>query len=89
MNLTGLCGRQAERGSLRLQLERTETELHQSHEQNSQLTGQLHKAEREVTSLTCQVQYAALCPLPSAALGVAGTHPLLLWCHQTTEYQLT
>uniref|UniRef100_A0A7N6AIQ9 Centrosomal protein 83 n=1 Tax=Anabas testudineus TaxID=64144 RepID=A0A7N6AIQ9_ANATE len=47
---------EAERQSLRLQLERVEGELHQSHEQNSQLTGRLHKAEREVNSLTCQIE---------------------------------
>lgn len=40
---------------MRLQLERTEKELQLSHEQNSQLTGRLHKAEREVTSLSSQV----------------------------------
>lgn len=51
-----LLARQAERQSLRLQLERLESELHSSHEQNSQLTGRLHKAEREVSSLTCQVR---------------------------------
>ena len=48
---------QAERQSLRLQLERTESELNMSHEQNSQLTGRLHKAERDVNSLTCQVRW--------------------------------
>lgn len=47
---------QSERQSLRLQLERTEKELQQSHEQNSQLTGRLHRAEREVTSLSSQVR---------------------------------
>ncbi|XP_073336563.1 centrosomal protein of 83 kDa [Pagrus major] len=47
---------EAERQSLRLQLERTESELNLSHEQNSQLTGRLHKAEREVNSLTCQME---------------------------------
>lgn len=41
---------------MRLQLERTESELNLSHEQNSQLTGRLHKAERDVNSLTCQVR---------------------------------
>lgn len=45
---------------MRLQLERMESELHQSHEQNSQLTGRLHKAEREVNSLTCQVRCSNL-----------------------------
>uniref|UniRef100_A0AAX7V3Y1 Centrosomal protein 83 n=1 Tax=Astatotilapia calliptera TaxID=8154 RepID=A0AAX7V3Y1_ASTCA len=47
---------EAERQSLRLQLERMESELHQCHEQNSQLTGRLHKAEREVSSLTSQIE---------------------------------
>lgn len=47
---------QSERQSLRLQLERTEKELQQCHEQNSQLTGRLHRAEREVTSLSSQVR---------------------------------
>ncbi|XP_029350757.1 centrosomal protein of 83 kDa isoform X2 [Echeneis naucrates] len=47
---------EAERQSLRLQLERMESELHQSHEHNSQLTGRLHKAEREVNSLTCEIE---------------------------------
>ncbi|XP_028256680.1 centrosomal protein of 83 kDa isoform X2 [Parambassis ranga] len=47
---------EVEHQSLRLQLERVESELQLSHEQNSQLTGQLHKAEREVNSLTCQIE---------------------------------
>ncbi|XP_035531951.1 centrosomal protein of 83 kDa isoform X2 [Morone saxatilis] len=47
---------EAERQSLRLQLERMDSELHLSHEQNSQLTGRLHKAEREVNSLSCQIE---------------------------------
>lgn len=47
---------QSERQSLRLQVERTEKELQLSHEQNSQLTGRLHRAEREVTSLSSQVR---------------------------------
>ncbi|AWO97821.1 putative centrosomal protein of 83 kDa isoform 2 [Scophthalmus maximus] len=47
---------EAERQSLRLQLERMESELQLSHEQNSQLTGRLHKAEREVNSLTCEIE---------------------------------
>uniref|UniRef100_A0A3Q1G513 Centrosomal protein of 83 kDa-like n=1 Tax=Acanthochromis polyacanthus TaxID=80966 RepID=A0A3Q1G513_9TELE len=46
----------AECQSLRLQLERMESELHLSHEQNSQLTGRLHKAEREMNSITCQIE---------------------------------
>ncbi|XP_078797893.1 centrosomal protein of 83 kDa isoform X3 [Oryzias latipes] len=47
---------EAERQSLRLQLERTEGELHQSLEQSDQLTGRLHKAEREVSALSCQME---------------------------------
>ncbi|CAJ1054481.1 centrosomal protein of 83 kDa [Xyrichtys novacula] len=47
---------EAERQSLRLKLERMESELNQTNEQNSQLTGRLHKAEREVNSLNCQVE---------------------------------
>lgn len=46
---------QAERQSLRMQLERLGSELQLSHEQNTQLTGRLHKAEREVNTLTSQV----------------------------------
>lgn len=40
---------------MRMQLERMEREVHSSLEQNSQLTGRLNKAEREVNALTCQV----------------------------------
>uniref|UniRef100_A0A8C7XJP8 Centrosomal protein 83 n=1 Tax=Oryzias sinensis TaxID=183150 RepID=A0A8C7XJP8_9TELE len=47
---------EAERQSLRLQLERTEGELHQSLEQSDQLTARLHKAEREVSALSCQME---------------------------------
>ncbi|XP_067345718.1 centrosomal protein of 83 kDa isoform X2 [Channa argus] len=47
---------EAERQSLRLQMERKESELHLTHEQNSQLTGRLNKAEREVNSLMCQIE---------------------------------
>ncbi|KAM4523097.1 centrosomal protein of 83 kDa isoform 2-T3 [Fundulus diaphanus] len=47
---------EAERQSLRQQLERMESELRQSHEQNSQLTGRLHKAEREASSLSSQIE---------------------------------
>ncbi|XP_076010525.1 centrosomal protein of 83 kDa-like [Genypterus blacodes] len=47
---------EAERQSLRLQLERLENELRLSHEQNSQLSGKVHKAEREVNSLNCQIE---------------------------------
>uniref|UniRef100_UPI0037E8E57B centrosomal protein of 83 kDa isoform X1 n=1 Tax=Semicossyphus pulcher TaxID=241346 RepID=UPI0037E8E57B len=46
---------EAERQSLRLQLDRMESELKLSNEQNSQLTGRLHKAEREVNSLSAQI----------------------------------
>uniref|UniRef100_A0A8C8D787 Centrosomal protein 83 n=1 Tax=Oncorhynchus tshawytscha TaxID=74940 RepID=A0A8C8D787_ONCTS len=46
---------EAERQSLRLQSERLGRELQLSHEQNTQLTGRLHKAEREVYTLTSQV----------------------------------
>lgn len=46
---------------MRLQLERMESELHLGHEQNSQLTGRLHKAEREVNSLSCQVRRSLTC----------------------------
>lgn len=41
---------------MRLQLERVEAEMRQAHELSSQLTGRLHKAEREVNTLTCQVR---------------------------------
>ncbi|CAB1345849.1 unnamed protein product [Coregonus sp. 'balchen'] len=47
---------EAERQSLRLQLERLGSELQLSHEQNTQLTGRLHKAEREVNTLTSQME---------------------------------
>ncbi|XP_024150390.1 centrosomal protein of 83 kDa isoform X3 [Oryzias melastigma] len=47
---------EAERQSLRLQLEHTASELRLSLEQNGQLTGRLHKAEREVSSLSCQME---------------------------------
>uniref|UniRef100_A0A1A8FCN8 Coiled-coil domain containing 41 n=1 Tax=Nothobranchius korthausae TaxID=1143690 RepID=A0A1A8FCN8_9TELE len=47
---------EAERQSLRQQQERLENELRLSHEQNSQLTGRLHKAEREVSTLTSQLE---------------------------------
>ncbi|CAB1451873.1 unnamed protein product [Pleuronectes platessa] len=47
---------EAERQSLHLKLERRESELHQSNEQIVQLTGRLHKAEREVHSLTSEIQ---------------------------------
>uniref|UniRef100_A0A8C7K1E4 Centrosomal protein 83 n=1 Tax=Oncorhynchus kisutch TaxID=8019 RepID=A0A8C7K1E4_ONCKI len=47
---------EAERLSLRLQSECLGRELQLSHEQNIQLTGRLHKAEREVNTLTSQVR---------------------------------
>ncbi|XP_034448487.1 centrosomal protein of 83 kDa-like [Hippoglossus hippoglossus] len=46
---------EAERQSLRLQVEQMESELHLSLEQNKQLTKQLHEAERESNS-TCEVE---------------------------------
>ncbi|XP_043963798.1 centrosomal protein of 83 kDa isoform X1 [Gambusia affinis] len=46
---------EAERQSLRQQLDRMESELQQSHEQNGQLTGRLHRAEREASALTAQI----------------------------------
>ncbi|XP_045555771.1 centrosomal protein of 83 kDa isoform X1 [Salmo salar] len=49
---------EAERQSLRMQLERLGSELQLSHEQNTQLTGRLHKAEREVNTLTSQMEGA-------------------------------
>ncbi|XP_029598481.1 centrosomal protein of 83 kDa [Salmo trutta] len=49
---------EAERQSLRLQLERLGSELQLSHEQNTQLTGRLHKTEREVNTLTSQMEGA-------------------------------
>lgn len=46
---------QAEKQSIRMQLDRTESELRLSQEQNTLLTGKLHKAEREINSLKSQV----------------------------------
>lgn len=46
---------QAERQSLRQQLERLEGELRLSHEQEAHLTGRLHKAERAASTLTAEV----------------------------------
>ena len=46
---------EAERESLRLQMERMESELHLSLEQNKQLRKQLHEAERESNS-TCEIE---------------------------------
>uniref|UniRef100_A0A7N8YMX5 Centrosomal protein 83 n=1 Tax=Mastacembelus armatus TaxID=205130 RepID=A0A7N8YMX5_9TELE len=53
---TAIKSLEAERQSLHQQLVRMERELHLSHEQNSQVTTRLHKAEREVNSLTCQIE---------------------------------
>ncbi|CAL8323516.1 unnamed protein product [Lota lota] len=47
---------EAERQSVRLQLEHVENEMKLAYEQNSLLTGRLHKAEREVNTLTSQVE---------------------------------
>ncbi|XP_051974656.1 centrosomal protein of 83 kDa [Xyrauchen texanus] len=47
---------EAEKQSIRMQLDRTESELRLSQEQNTLLTGKLHKAEREINSLNSQVQ---------------------------------
>uniref|UniRef100_A0A3Q2XSA1 Centrosomal protein of 83 kDa-like n=1 Tax=Hippocampus comes TaxID=109280 RepID=A0A3Q2XSA1_HIPCM len=47
---------ESERQCMSLRLERMESELHLSQEQNNQLTGQLHKTKREMNSLTCQVR---------------------------------
>nr|XP_061817345.1 centrosomal protein of 83 kDa-like isoform X2 [Nerophis lumbriciformis] len=47
---------EAERQSLDLRVVRIEGELNLSQEQHSQLTGQLHKAKREVSALTCQIE---------------------------------
>lgn len=51
---------QAEKQSIRMQLDRTESELRLSQEQNTLLTGKLHKAEREISSLKSQVDYIVL-----------------------------
>lgn len=50
---------QAEKQSIRMQLDRTESELRLSQEQNTLLTGKLHKAEREINSLKSQVHKVA------------------------------
>lgn len=47
---------EAERESMRLQLEKVQKELQLSNEENCQLSKRLHGAERQVNSLTCQVQ---------------------------------
>lgn len=41
---------------MRLRLERMESELHLTQEENSQLNGRRHKAEGEVNSLTLQIE---------------------------------
>lgn len=47
---------QAEHESVCLQLEKMQKELQLGNEENCQLTKRLHGAERQVNSLTCQVQ---------------------------------
>uniref|UniRef100_H3C7X6 Centrosomal protein 83 n=1 Tax=Tetraodon nigroviridis TaxID=99883 RepID=H3C7X6_TETNG len=47
---------EAERESMRLQLEKVREELELSNEENCQLSRQLHGAERQVSSLTCQIE---------------------------------
>ncbi|XP_061495545.1 centrosomal protein of 83 kDa isoform X2 [Rhineura floridana] len=47
---------EAEKQSLKLQLEHIEKELQMSSEQNALLTGKLHKAEREIGTLTTKVE---------------------------------
>ncbi|KAJ6656375.1 hypothetical protein lerEdw1_003878 [Lerista edwardsae] len=47
---------EAEKQSVKLQLERIEKELQMSNEQNTILTGKLHKAEREKSALTTKVE---------------------------------
>nr|XP_049617057.1 centrosomal protein of 83 kDa isoform X9 [Syngnathus scovelli] len=47
---------ESERQCMSMRLERMESKLHLSLEQNNQLTGQLHKIKREVNSLTCQIE---------------------------------
>lgn len=56
---------QAEKQSVRMQLDRTESELRLSQEQNTLLTGKLHKAEREINSLSTQVHEHSLDDLTS------------------------
>ncbi|XP_016355701.1 centrosomal protein of 83 kDa-like isoform X1 [Sinocyclocheilus anshuiensis] len=45
---------EAEKQSIHMQLDRTESELRLSQEQNTLLTGKLHKAEREINSFNIQ-----------------------------------
>ncbi|XP_054844676.1 centrosomal protein of 83 kDa [Eublepharis macularius] len=47
---------EAEKQSVKLQLERVEKELQMSNEQNAVLTSKLHKAEREISALTTKVE---------------------------------
>ncbi|XP_028602994.2 centrosomal protein of 83 kDa isoform X2 [Podarcis muralis] len=47
---------EAEKQSLKLQLERIEKELQMSSEQNTLLRSKLHKAEREISALTTKVE---------------------------------
>ncbi|XP_042325958.1 centrosomal protein of 83 kDa [Sceloporus undulatus] len=47
---------EAEKQSVKLLLERVEKELQMSNEQNTLLTGKLHKAEREINALTTKVE---------------------------------
>uniref|UniRef100_A0A8C1KYD7 Centrosomal protein of 83 kDa n=1 Tax=Cyprinus carpio TaxID=7962 RepID=A0A8C1KYD7_CYPCA len=47
---------EAEKQSIHMQLDRTESELRLSQEQNTLLTGKLHKAEREIHSLNSQIE---------------------------------
>ncbi|MFT7812576.1 centrosomal protein of 83 kDa [Arapaima gigas] len=52
---------EAEKQSLRLHLERLENELQLSQEQNNLVTTRLHKAEREVSALSSQVEEMKHC----------------------------
>ncbi|KAJ7329915.1 hypothetical protein JRQ81_016089 [Phrynocephalus forsythii] len=47
---------EAEKQSVKLQLERMEKELQMSNEQNTLLMGKLHKAEREINALTTKLE---------------------------------
>uniref|UniRef100_A0AAR2IMQ3 Centrosomal protein 83 n=1 Tax=Pygocentrus nattereri TaxID=42514 RepID=A0AAR2IMQ3_PYGNA len=47
---------ESEKQSARMQLERVEKELRSTQEQNTLLTGKLHKAEREISTLNSQVE---------------------------------
>uniref|UniRef100_A0A671SM83 Centrosomal protein of 83 kDa-like n=1 Tax=Sinocyclocheilus anshuiensis TaxID=1608454 RepID=A0A671SM83_9TELE len=48
---------EAEKQSIHMQLDRTESELRLSQEQNTLLTGKLHKAEREINSFNIQMKH--------------------------------